>query len=132
MKNLVKMMTVMAVMVVMVFAFTGCGSTVDVTGTYIIDEAWYYNESGEYQKLFDKTLTYIIGSDAGLEEFSITEEYAYIDNNCLEYTVDASNPEVYTITLEDNTELTYFPEDGNIMLAGEEFGADYDIWYTHY
>ena len=117
----------MAVMVVMVFAFTGCGS-VNVTGTYTVDDIYGYDYNGDYIEMMDHHETVTVAAYWGMETIKITEDLVVLGNGMsYSYEVVDEGDGLYTIsTSNEKLDITFYTEDNTISLAME----DGDIWYN--
>lgn len=131
MKNLVKMMTVVAVIVVMVMAFTGCGSQkVDITGTYTVDDCWGIvgNEyAHEYAQCATHEEARTLAKQLGVDTIMFTDSKVYFANGeeC-SYTIsEAELDGTYTILCSNGYKITYYADTATIAYNY----AYYDFWY---
>lgn len=127
MKNLVKMMTVVVVMVAMVFVFTGCGS-VNVTGTYNVDDIYGYDYNGDYIEMMNHHETEVVAEYWGIETINITDDLVVLGNGMsFAYELVDEGDGLYTIsTSNGKLDITFYTEDNTISVAME----DGDIWYN--
>lgn len=128
MKKMTRLVAVVAMLVVMMMAFTGCGS-VNVTGTYVVDDIYGYDYNGNYSEMMNHHETEVVAEYYGMETISITNDLVVLGNGrSYPYELVDEGDGLYTIvTSNKKLDITFYAEDSTISLAME----DGDIWYNH-
>ena len=126
-KNLVKLVAVMAMVVMMMVAFTGCGS-VNVTGTYTVDDIYGYDYNGDYIEMMNHHETEVVTEYWGMKTINITDDLVVFGNGMsFAYELVDEGDGLYTIsTSNEKLDITFYTEDNTISIAME----DGDIWYN--
>lgn len=128
MKNLVKLVAVMAVVVVMVFAFTGCGSQkVDITGIYTVDDCWGIVGNGDYAQCATHEEARTLAKQLGVDTIMFTDStVSFANGEECSYTISEEEPDgIYTILCSNGYKFTYCADDATLAYNY----AYYDFWY---
>lgn len=130
MRNLARLVAVVAMVIVMTIAFTGCGSQpVNIAGVYTVDDGWSYEETGEYEQCFTEEEAYTIAKYFGVDTITFTDDEVYLANGetyLYAISEEDSTDEYYTIYCNNGYEFTYYLEDATVAFNC----AHYDIWYN--
>lgn len=128
MKKMTRLVAVVAMLVVMMMVFTGCGS-VNVTGTYAVDDIYGYDYNGDYIEMMNHYETVTVAEYYGMETIKITDDLVVLGNGrSYPYELVDEGDGLYTIsTSNKKLDITFYAEDSTISLAME----DGDIWYNH-